>query len=248
VRGPLGGDPHRQREQAAAGGDLGGRGRLGVHPVIAQELAQQAHRLRLGQRADGDRRGAAAGQQAGQPAPAGDQHQAARRPGQQRPELTRRPRIIQHDQQPLASQQRPVQRGRLVLIKGDPLGRRPQGAQESPQRLHRVHRLARGMTPQVHEQLPVGKAASDLVCPVHGQSRLPGSGRPGDHHDRGPGVSGTDRVQAFEVFPPADEARGAGRQLARGRRLPQAAQPGADGHGKPRVTSQYLLVQAPHRW
>ena len=66
---------------------------------LAGQPGQQLDGLPRGQGLQADDLGVL---QPGQPAPAGDQHQAARRPGQQRPDLLMPGRVIQHQQDLLA--------------------------------------------------------------------------------------------------------------------------------------------------
>jgi hypothetical protein len=231
VRGAFRGDPHGERKERAAGGDGGGGGRLGIDTGVAEELPQQAHGLRLGQRADRDRHGAAAGEQAGEPAAAGDQYQAAGCAGQQRPDLGGGPGIVQQDDHLPASQQRPVKTSGLVLIGGDVIGCCSQGAQEPAQRLGRRHRSDVGVPVQVHMQLPLRKTVRDLVGPVHRQRRLPRACRPGDDGDGGcrRARPGQQSSQLAQLGGAAGEVTGASRKLARDHRLSRRGERGVPG-------------------
>lgn len=118
VRGAFGGYPQGQRQAGATGDDRGGGIRLSVHPGLAEDLLEQGNALGCRERPDGDRCRAVPCQQAGKPAPAGHQHQAAWRPGKQRPDLPGDRRVVQQDQHVLAGKQGPVQGGGLVCVAG----------------------------------------------------------------------------------------------------------------------------------
>ena len=94
--------------------------------------------------------------QRGQPPAAGDQHQAARRARQQRPDLLMPGRVIQQQQDLLPRQvitppSRPSLQAGRDLLRGD-----PGGQQQAGQRIGRVHRpLAGRVRVQRQEELPV---------------------------------------------------------------------------------------------
>jgi hypothetical protein len=118
--------PDRQRQVPAQPGDLPGRGRAGPGAQIgaAGQAGQQRRGVTGRQGVQADRRGVL---QRGQSPPAGDQHQAARGAGQQRPDLLMPRRIIDQQQDFLARHvitppARPgLQPGRDLLC-GDPGG------------------------------------------------------------------------------------------------------------------------------
>ena len=84
---------------------------LGHHPVLAEPAGQHLQGLVGGQHIQRDQRGALRGHQPGQLVPAGHHDQAARRAGQQGPDLSRVARVVQHDQHLLAVEQAAVQGG-----------------------------------------------------------------------------------------------------------------------------------------
>ena len=114
--------PDRQRQVAAQPGHLGDRGIGGLQAGAGGQADEQVRGLAGRQRAEADRRRLL---QRGQPAAAGDQHQAARRPGQQRADLIAPGGVIQHQQHLLAGQmaapgRRPCLQARRDLLRRDP--------------------------------------------------------------------------------------------------------------------------------
>ncbi|OLE22040.1 MAG: hypothetical protein AUG49_20400 [Catenulispora sp. 13_1_20CM_3_70_7] len=101
---------------------------------------------------------------------AGDQHQAARRAGQQRADLRLVDGVVQHDQGPGAAQALPVEGGTLLGLLRDPLRGHVQSAQQPVQGLAGHARLeALGVAAQIDEQLPVGELLGQPVRGMDGQ-------------------------------------------------------------------------------
>ena len=168
--------PDRQRQVAAQPGYLGNRGLCGLKAGAAGQADEQVGGLAGRQCAKADRRRLL---QRGQPPAAGDQHQAARRPGQQRADLIAAHGVIQHHQHLLAGQvtapgRRPCLQTRRDLLRRDP-GRQQQGSK----RLSRIDRLLPRRVPmQAEKDLPAGEAVSEPVGGVHGERGLADPGHP----------------------------------------------------------------------
>jgi hypothetical protein len=112
--GAVGGDPQRQRQEPTARRDVGDRRQLGVGAARAEYAAQQRDGLPRRKRFQADPDRAVACGQPRQPVAAGHDHGAAGRCGQQRPDLPGGDGVVEHDEDPLAVQQRPVHRSGLV--------------------------------------------------------------------------------------------------------------------------------------
>jgi hypothetical protein len=129
--------PDGQRQVPAQPGNLTHRGIGGTDPGPGRQPGQQRGRLCGGQRVQGDHRGIV---QRGQPPSAGDQHQAARGPRQQRPHLLMPGRIVQY-QQDLPARHLIPPAGRPGLDPGrDHRRGHPRGQQQAGQRISRIHR------------------------------------------------------------------------------------------------------------
>jgi len=182
--GAGGGEGQRQRQPGAPGHDLVHRLRLGGDPAGAEAAGQQLPGLLRGEDVEADRPRAVSGDQAGQPAAAGHQHQAAGRTGQQRPYLPGVTGVIQQHQHPPPGQHAAVQRRLGVQARRDAGRRHVQRVEEPAYGLGRGHHLpARAGPAQVHVQLPVREPVGHLVRPVHRQRRLAHPRRTGDHRD-----------------------------------------------------------------
>ena len=178
-----GGDPQCQRQQPAHPSQLGGRRRLGRHPVRADDAGQQLAGLGGGEHIQREGPGAVAGDQPQEPVAAGDQHQAAGAGGQQGADLVGVAGVVQHHQQPLVGQQRPVHGGGLRLVGGDLRGGHAQGVQELGQRLDRAQGRGGGVAAQVDVQLPVREPGPSPMGPAHRQGGLADAGGAGDGGD-----------------------------------------------------------------
>ena len=173
-----------QRQPGAEGDDVVGGRQLGQYPALADPAGEQLPRLGGTQQVQVHRVGALGDDQAAQLITAGHDDQAARRAGQQRPNLVFFGRVVQQDQHPPPGEQASVQRRLGLQAERNLLRRDPEGVQEPPDRLGRGHGGAgRVEAPQVHVQLPVRVTVADPVGPVHGQGGLADAGRPGDHRD-----------------------------------------------------------------
>ena len=224
--GPGCGDGQGQRQPGAPGDDVGHRSRLAGHPARPQALGEQVTGVGGGQQIEGQREGAVGGDQPGQPVAAGHHGQAAGRAGQQRADLLDVPRVVQHDQDPLARQQAAVERGLGGQGGRDPGRGHPERLQEPTGRLARLQGGPAWVEAlQVDVQLPVREPCGDPVRPVHGQGGLAHPGGAGQ--DRGdrlarPGRARLGRgrqecVEPGQLGPAAREGRHRRRQLGRDR-------------------------------
>jgi hypothetical protein len=123
-----------------------------------------------------------------QPVPAGDQHRAGRRAGQQRCDLVAGDGVVQHDEHPPPGDQGAVELGFGVEVGGDAVRVDAQGVEEPAHRNRRLHRFVGGAEAvQVDEQLPVGKPLQMPICPGQGERGLadaPGTADRRDQHRR----------------------------------------------------------------
>ncbi len=214
------GDPQRQRQARASARQVGRGLGLRTNPLRADDVAAQPLGLVGRQRVERQPAGALAGDQSGEPVPAGDHDQTTGAAGQQRAHLPGRFGVVEHEQQPPARRGRPVQPGCLVEVGGDLVD--AERVQELPQPLGRLQRRRRGVAAQVEMELAVGEPAGDPVGPVDRQGGLAHPGRPGDHHDRHGGgvrvVVGQQRVEPAQLVVAADEPGDVSGQLRRDRR------------------------------
>ena len=173
--------PDGQRQVPAQPGDLTHRGIGGADPGPGSQPGQQRRRLRGRQRVQADHGGVV---QRGQPPPAGDQHQAARGPRQQRPHLLMPGRIIQY-QQDLCARHLITPACRPGFEPGRDLSRgHPRGQQQAGQRVGRVDRpLPRGVGVQRQEELAVREGPGQPVRGVHREGGLADPGHPVDRVD-----------------------------------------------------------------
>jgi hypothetical protein len=163
---------NRQREVAAQAGDLAdfpvgrAQARPGGHPD--QQLGSflgwtgvEAYGLRVLQR--------------GEVPPAGHDHQAPVRAGQQRPDLLVSGCIVEEQQQLLADQMITPQPGAGVQVRRDLLRGHSGGLQQAGQRVGRIHRpLPRCVPVQGQEDLAIGELGRE---PVGGVYVIPASAR-----------------------------------------------------------------------
>ncbi|OLE23822.1 MAG: hypothetical protein AUG49_15030 [Catenulispora sp. 13_1_20CM_3_70_7] len=187
-------------------------------PLHPQPLPQQPPGLLLTKRIQRDRHGPVERDQPRQPHPAGDQHQAAGRAGQQRAHLLGVAGVVQQHQHPPGGQVRAVQRRLLVPVQRDLPGRHAERGEESVDGgRRRERRIAGSGATQVHVQLAVGEAVGVPVGPVHGQGRLADTRRAVDGRDHrrtaDVGLGGQQCGQGRQLGRPADEVPDRGRQL-----------------------------------
>ena len=177
-----------------------------LQPGPGRQPGQQRRRLAGGKGVQADHRGVL---QRGQPPAAGDQHQAARGAGQQRPDLLMPGRVIQQQQDLLARHVIAPPR-RPGLQPGRDLRRgHPGGQQQAGQRIGRVDRpLPGGVGVQRQEELPVREAPGQPVRGVHREGGLADPGHPVDRVDAHHPAA---RGQARQAPPSAGRARPGGR-------------------------------------
>jgi hypothetical protein len=105
----------------------------------------------------------------------------ARTAGQQGPHLLGVAGIVQEHEHPSTCQQAPAQGGPRVGVQRDPRRRQAQGFEQTADRLGPADRQSpRIKAAQVDEQLTIGQALGDLMCPVDRQGRLAYPGRAAD--------------------------------------------------------------------
>ena len=209
----------------------------------ADDGAQQPDRFVLGQRVEGQ---GVRVVEAAQPPAARDQHQAAEAAGQQRADLGRGGRVVEHDQESAAGDRGAVERRAFVHVDRNPLRGQAERAQQPGQRCSGgQRRQAGGVAAQVHEQLPVREAVGHPVRHVHDQGAFADPAHAVDcRDDHGPGRSGQRGIgpfdQGIDLSGAAGEHAGVGGQLVRRRigrkqrppvvpRLGRFAQPGGGG-------------------
>ncbi|UWE11020.1 hypothetical protein [Actinacidiphila bryophytorum] len=181
---------------------------------------EQPRGLLARQHVEGHGAGAVRGDQAGEPAAAGDQHPAGRAARQQRRDLRGVAGVVQHEQHPPARGEAAEERGRGLLPGRDRRGLHPQGIEEAVQHRRRLGGPASGVeAAQVRVQLAVGEAVLARVRPVQGQPGLADPAHPADRADAG--CAGSPRcdvqggVQVGEFAGAAGEGPRRGGQLAR---------------------------------
>ena len=156
--------------------------------------------------------------QAGEPVPAGDQHQTPGAARQQRPHLLGAVRVVEQHQHAPIGQQRAVQGGGLVLGHRHPFSRDAQRPQKPCQGFDRAQGRARRPALQVDVELAIGEAAAGPVRPVHRQRGLADARRTADrrdHHCGGLAVGVYQVVECTQVIGPAGERSDVGGQLRR---------------------------------
>ncbi|HEY8200389.1 MAG TPA: hypothetical protein VII47_03455 [Actinomycetota bacterium] len=105
------GDAHSQRQVPAELHGLRRRFGLGVDPFLPSDAGQELMSLPLSQSVQDEQMRALACYEAGQPVPAGDEHQAPGACGEQRAHLVGREGVVQEDQAPPPCEQAPVESG-----------------------------------------------------------------------------------------------------------------------------------------
>jgi hypothetical protein len=166
-RQPGGGDPYRQREEAAQRDRVDHGAPLGRRPT-AHDPGEQRDRLDRIEHVQIHRTDAV---QPGRAGPRGHQDRAALRPGQQRADLVGVACVVEQDQHAPVGEQRPEQRGPLVLPFRYGRAGDAERAQEPAQDHGRLQRaLARAL--EVDVELPVGMGVAHRVGDVHGQGGL----------------------------------------------------------------------------
>jgi hypothetical protein len=177
---PGSGDPDRQRQQPARGGQFRGGVWLVSDPLVTHDPVQQVDRLGGGQRMELDEAGSG---RAGEFAAAGDQDRALAGAGQQRLDLGCGGGVVGEHQDPPPGQDRAVQRGPLT-------GRTRHGGAghaECPAQLTENLAWVAGMPGTVlkrRPQLAVGVFGAQFVRDVQGQRGLAHPGQTDDHRDR----------------------------------------------------------------
>ena len=222
--------PDRQRQVPAQPGYLPARTRCRAQVRAASQPRQQLRRFPRGQRVQADHRGVL---QRGQPAAAGDQHQAARAAGQQRPDLLVTGRVIEQQQDLLARHLVTPPAGPGVQPGRDLRRGHPGGQQQAGQRIGRVHRpMPGGVGMQRQEELPVREGPGQPVRRVHREGSLADPGHPADrvnaHHPAGRSQRANPAYQPRKLGPAASEGGDITRQRPgrRGRERPRPTTPG----------------------
>ena len=199
---------------------LGGGLGFGRGPLLAHHLDEQLQRLVVVEHVQIDQLGAG---QVGHPAPRRDQHRGRRGARQQRPDLRRVARVVQHHQHPAAGQRGPVPGRALVLVHRDVPAVHPEVTQEPGQHVPGRER-GRGRAEQVDVELAVGEPAANPVRGVHGQRGLAEAARAGHHRDADrAGIAARARPrqqvgQALHLLVAAGEIGDVGGQLRRAAR------------------------------
>lgn len=199
----------RERQPPAAGDDGVDRGRVRCDAAGAERPEERRAGLVEARQADRQRVGAGRGQQAAEPAAAGDDHQTVGAARQQVPDLLGVPAVVEHDQQAPAGKAAAVHARLGVQLGGNALLRHPERAEEAAQRLGRAHRrLPPVVSAQVDIQLPVRVAGGELVGEVDGEGGLADPGHAVDREHRRP-ARARDRRAGLgdEVVPAAEEGQ-----------------------------------------
>ncbi len=218
-RHPLGHYAQRQGKVSTPVGHLGERGTVVPGPRGTDDPLQEGDRFGGHHRAQRDRVGALV-DQTGQSTPAGHDHRAAGRAGQQRTHLLRIGGVVQKDEHPPVVHQRPVHSRARFQVRGYVSGRNAQCAQESLQHVLDPRGRTGRETAEVDVEITIGKALSQAMRPPHDQCRLPHSRRTADSGQRcrfrRPLAALVQRdVEPEQVVRAAGEIRDVGRQLSR---------------------------------
>ena len=115
-RGAVCGDPQGQRQPAAQLGQPARGGRVSGSPFVPGDPGDQGDSLAGREHVQGQPLRAVDGGQAAEPVAAGDDGEAADRPGEQWPDLPGACGIVQHDEDPPAAELAPVHRRQLIGI------------------------------------------------------------------------------------------------------------------------------------
>jgi hypothetical protein len=154
----------------------------GLDFLAAGQAAEQSTCLARFQDLQRRRRGVGEG---GQPVPARDQYQRPGRGGQQRPDLTAASRVIEQQQHPAVRHAVPPHGLPLRQPRRDQRGRGPGRQQQARQSGGWIGGLlARSVTVQGNEQLPVREPGGKQMSRVHGKRGLPDPGHSADRADR----------------------------------------------------------------
>jgi hypothetical protein len=218
---PGAGDLDGQRQVAAGVHHPVGGGPIGLDPAGPRAAGQQGDGGGPVQRLQPQRPDAG---QAAQPAPAGDQHPAGRRAGQQRHDLVGGRGVVQHDQDAPVGQPGPVG-GRPAV---HPLGHLARvHAEVAQQFTEHVQGVARPRTGagELHEDLTIRVPVAQLMPEVHGGRGLADARLAPEHHHRhgaALGVRGEQPARRGQHVPMTDELPDVRRKLVgrgvRGRR------------------------------
>ncbi len=181
---PGGGDVQGQGQPGAQRDQFVGLVRLLRDGCGPQAAGEQFAGLLRGEHVERERHGAVQGDQAGEPVPAGDHHQAGVRAGQQRADLLRLADVVEDDQRPGAGQSAAQEGESTVLVGGDAGGGDAERVQEAAGHVGGVDRCpGRVEAAQVGEELPVGEVVGHPVGEVHGERGLADPRGAGDRRD-----------------------------------------------------------------
>jgi hypothetical protein len=151
--------------------------------------------------------------QPGEAVPAGDDHDAAGRPRQQRRQLCFGRRIVEHDQRPVVGELAAVQRCAVLLIRWDLLGGHAEGAEDPIECLGRFDRThASRVSVQVEDELLVGVAGCYAVGGLDGEGGRADAGHAADRCCR---VSVADVAQGQNHWTPKPPSLATFTELAR---------------------------------
>ena len=238
------GDDHgkRERQPGAERGQPGDGVRLRVRPVRPEPRGEQFDRLSFRQHVQAEQPGAFGRRESGQLTAAGDDHETARRRGQQRAHLGDvRGVVEQHEHRPVG-QQAAVQRREPLGGGREPFRVHLKRVEEPVQHVGGLGGTARGVeAAQVGVELPVREVRRDPVRPVERESGFSHPRRTADRgdHDACAAQAGVAEhgVEQPQFAGPAGEVRhGSGqlpgdgrlrrdlRRLRRGRRGRQGRQ------------------------
>lgn len=239
-------DPQCQRQPVAERAEPGGGLRVGGDPLRSGHRTEHGGRLRLAEHVQLDAVYVVVAGEVVDGVPAGDQYTAVAAARQQRPDLRERPGVVEHHQDPFAVQDRPVQRGPLVLVARYLGPRHAERAQEPVEHGgRRLRRVRLVVAAQVGEELAVREPPGDLVGPVHRERAL------ADPGDAGDGRHGERRLLALPVeqpveqreFPAAPGERGGRRGELRGHGTQLRGDLGLRRQGQLGVVPQDQFVQ-----
>ena len=219
-RGGGAGDDHGQRERqpGAERGQLGDGVRLRVRPVRPEPRGQQFDRLSFREHVQAEQPGAFGRRERGQLTAAGDDHETARRRGQQRAHLGDVRGVVQQHEHRRVGQQAAVQRREPLGGGGEPFRVHLERVEKPAQHVGGLGGVARGVeAAQVGVELPVGEVRCDPVRPVERKGGFSHARRAADcgDHDAGAAPAGVAEhgVEQPQFAGPAGEVRHGGGQL-----------------------------------
>lgn len=220
-RGPGARQAQGQRQPGAHGDDpLRGPG---LGQVVGDEPAQDRRGLLAGEHAERDGGGAVQADQADEPVAAGDDGEAVRRGGQERPDLLGVARVVEHDEDAAARQHGAVEVGLVLDVAGQVVVVDAESAQGLPEGGPRPGLGREGVeAAQVEVEAAVGEAVGDPVGPLERQGGLADPAHAADDGEPGPAralLQG--RVEPLEFALAAGEAGGGGLERERDRGRPR---------------------------